>query len=61
MIARSYVLYLKQFYLDSVGHASYLLGSEETGEALVIDPQRRVDGYLAAAREQGLAGWRPRS
>ena len=27
----------KQFYLESLGHASYLVGSEDTGEALVLD------------------------
>ncbi len=45
---------LKQFYLESLGHASYLAGSEETGEALVLDPQRDVRGYFDAARKQEL-------
>src|SRR5581483_6727958 len=44
----------KQFYLESLGHASYLLGSEETGDALVLDPRRDVDVYLDAARTHGL-------
>jgi hydroxyacylglutathione hydrolase len=47
-------MYFKQFHLPSLGHASYLLGSEETGEALVLDPQRRVDDYFDAARVQDL-------
>lgn len=45
---------LKQFYLESLGHASYLVGSEETGEALVLDPQRDVRGYFAEAQHQEL-------
>jgi hydroxyacylglutathione hydrolase len=45
---------LKQFYLKSLGHASYLVASEETGEALILDPRRDVDIYFAEAREQGL-------
>lgn len=45
---------LQQFYLQSLGHASYLLGDEQTGEALVFDPRRDVDVYLQAARTQGL-------
>ena len=45
---------LKQFVLEGLGHASYLVGSEETGEALVLDPQRQVDDYLAAARGNGM-------
>jgi hydroxyacylglutathione hydrolase len=44
----------KQFVLKSLGHASYLIGSEETGEALVFDVRRDVDGYFQAAREEGL-------
>lgn len=47
-------MYFEQFFLGSLGHASYLLGSEETGEALVLDPQRQVDGYLASAGAQGM-------
>ncbi|MCW9057967.1 MAG: rhodanese-like domain-containing protein [Gammaproteobacteria bacterium] len=44
----------KQFYEPSLGHASYLLGSEETGEALVLDVRRDVDSYYDFAREQSL-------
>lgn len=44
----------EQFYLQSLGHASYLVGSEQTGEALVLDVRRDVDAYFSAARQQGL-------
>jgi hydroxyacylglutathione hydrolase len=47
-------MYLKQFYLASLGHASYLLGDERTGQAMVVDPRRDVDGYFAAARAREL-------
>jgi hydroxyacylglutathione hydrolase len=47
-------MFFRQFHLQGLGHASYLVGSEETGEALVLDPQRRVDDYFEAARMQGL-------
>ncbi len=47
-------MFFKQFYLQGLGHASYLVGSEQTGEALLFDPQRHVDGYFAEARIQGL-------
>lgn len=30
----------KQFYLESLGHASYFIGSEHTGEAFVLDVRR---------------------
>lgn len=45
---------LQQFYLQSLGHASYLVGSEETGEALVFDVRRDVDAYFQAARTEGF-------
>jgi hydroxyacylglutathione hydrolase len=44
----------KQFYEPGLGHASYLLGSEQTGEALALDVRRDVDGYFDFARAQGL-------
>jgi hydroxyacylglutathione hydrolase len=44
----------KQFHEPGLGHASYLVGSEETGEALVLDVRRDVDGYYDFARGQGL-------
>ena len=44
---------LDQIHLESLGHASYLLASEDTGEALVLDPRRDVDVYLDRARERG--------
>lgn len=45
---------LKQFYLESLGHASYLVGSEESGEAFILDPQRDVSGYFAQAQNEEL-------
>lgn len=47
-------VFLQQFYLQSLGHASYLVGDEKTGKALVFDPRRDVEVYLRAARKQGL-------
>jgi hydroxyacylglutathione hydrolase len=44
----------QQFVLESIGHASYLVGDESTGRALVLDPRRDVDVYFHAAREKGL-------
>lgn len=45
---------LKYFYDTSLAHASYLVGCQKTGEALVIDPARHVDPYLEAAKAEGL-------
>jgi hydroxyacylglutathione hydrolase len=44
----------RQFYEPSLGHASYLIGAEQTGQALVLDVRRDVDVYYRYAREQGL-------
>jgi glyoxylase-like metal-dependent hydrolase (beta-lactamase superfamily II)/rhodanese-related sulfurtransferase len=44
----------KQFYLACLAHASYLIGDEETGTAVVVDPQRDVDQYIAFAAEHAL-------
>src|SRR5580658_5525689 len=43
---------IENFFLGCLAHASYLVGSE--GIAAVIDPQRDVDIYLAAAARHGL-------
>src|SRR5438105_64563 len=45
-------MYFKQFYLGCLAHASYLIGSD--GEAVVVDPQRDVDEYLAEASAHGF-------
>ena len=44
----------EQFYLESLGHASYLVGDEKTDRALLLDPRRDVDVYLESARMHGL-------
>ena len=45
---------LKQFYLNCLAHASYLIGDEATHVAAVVDPQRDIAQYLAFAGEHGL-------
>ncbi len=44
----------KQFYLEALGHASYLIGSEQTGEAFVLDVRRDVSQYFDFARDNDL-------
>jgi glyoxylase-like metal-dependent hydrolase (beta-lactamase superfamily II)/rhodanese-related sulfurtransferase len=43
-----------QYYLDCLSHASYLVGDETTGRAVVVDPRRDVSQYLADARDFGF-------
>jgi hydroxyacylglutathione hydrolase len=44
----------KQYYLGCLSHASYLIGDETTGRAVVVDPQRDVAQYLDDAEQLGL-------
>lgn len=43
-----------QYYLECLSHASYLIGDESTGKAVIIDPQRDIAEYLSDAEEAGL-------
>ena len=45
---------VKQFVDEGLGNSSYLIASEETGLAAVLDPQRDVDRYLQVAEGLGL-------
>jgi len=45
----------RQYYLQCLSHASYLVGDETTGRAVVVDPQRDVRQYLDDAAAHGLA------
>ena len=43
-----------QYYLECLSHASYLIGDETTGRAVVVDPQRDVAEYIADAEQAGM-------
>jgi len=45
---------LKQFYLNCLAQASYLIGDEQTGTAAVVDPRRDIAVYLEEAEHLGL-------
>ena len=45
---------LKQYYLGCLAHASYLLGDEASATAIIVDPQRDVQQYLADAEKSDL-------
>jgi hydroxyacylglutathione hydrolase len=44
----------RMLYDDKLAQASYLIGCQRTGEALVIDPERDVDRYLEAVKREGM-------
>lgn len=43
-----------QYYLECLSHASYLVGDETTGRAVVVDPQRDIEEYVRDAEAAGL-------
>jgi len=45
---------LKRFYDTKLAQASYLIGCQRTGEALVVDPNRDVVQYVQAAAAEGV-------
>lgn len=45
---------LKYFYDKSLAHASYMVGCQRTGEAVVVDPGRNIQPYLDAAAAEGM-------
>jgi hydroxyacylglutathione hydrolase len=45
---------LKQYYLGCLAHASYLLGDDQSGTAVIVDPQRDIHQYAADAKSLGL-------
>ena len=47
-------MFLKQYYLGCLAHASYLIADEESGTAVVVDPQRDIQQYLADAERLGV-------
>ena len=45
---------LRRFYDQSLAQASYLLGCQRSGEAIVVDPNRDIAQYLHAAAAERL-------
>ncbi len=44
----------QRFYNDRLAHASYLMGCPASGEAIVVDPNRDLGQYIAAAAKGGM-------
>lgn len=47
-------MFLKQYYLGCLSHASYMIADERTKTAVVVDPQRDIDQYMADAKTNGF-------
>ncbi len=47
-------MYLKQYFLGCLAHASYMIADEESKTAAVVDPQRDIGQYLEDAVANGF-------
>ncbi|MGH1444339.1 MAG: MBL fold metallo-hydrolase [Exiguobacterium profundum] len=45
---------LRYFYDEKLAQASYMVGCQMTGEAIVIDPARNIEPYLQEAKKEGM-------
>ena len=43
------MMLVRRFYDAKLAQASYLIGAPNTGEGLIIDPNRHIDQYVQAA------------
>lgn len=47
-------MYFRQIFDDKLAQYAYLIGCQQTGEAVVIDPERDIDQYVDLAEREGL-------
>jgi hydroxyacylglutathione hydrolase len=45
-------MHIERFFVSGLAHASYVVGSGT--EAVVVDPERNIDGYLAYLAKNAL-------
>ena len=48
-------MYIKRIYDTDLAQASYIVGCQQQGTAIVIDPTRDADQYLRLAEQEGLS------
>lgn len=51
---RSLVMYFKHIYEKGLAQASYFIGCQATGDAIVIDPKRDIQEYLDLAEQEKM-------
>ncbi|MGD6818619.1 rhodanese-like domain-containing protein [Metabacillus sp. 113a] len=47
-------MFLRYFYDEKLAQASYMVGCQKTGEAIIIDPARDISPYVKTAEEQSF-------
>src|SRR5260370_4973532 len=54
-VATVALVLFKQFVDDDLGCASYLIGDEQAGAAVVVDPAYAIEPYLEECKRRGVA------
>ena len=44
----------RQIFDEKLAQYAYLIGCQQTGEAIIVDPERDIDQYLELAEEEGV-------
>ena len=47
-------MFFRQIFDEKLAQYAYIVGCQQTGEALVIDPERDIDRYVRAVEEEDL-------
>lgn len=47
-------MYFKSFFDEQLAQMAYLVGCQQTGEAIIIDPLRDIEDYIKVAENEGL-------
>lgn len=47
-------MFFRTFTDEKLAHYSYLVGCQQTGEAIIVDPPRNINHIIAVAEEEGL-------
>lgn len=47
-------MFVKRFFEPAIAQASYMIGCQRTGEAVVVDANRDIDQYVEVAAQEGL-------
>jgi hydroxyacylglutathione hydrolase len=47
-------MFFRQIFDEKLAQYAYLIGCQQTGEALLVDPERDIDRYLDIAEDEGL-------
>lgn len=47
-------MFLRSFFDENLAQMSYLIGCQQTNEAIIIDPVRETEAYFETAEKEGF-------